>query len=354
MSFWFKMLKREFDEKPIACHFYVTDQCNLDCFYCSEYDNSVPHPSLQNLKTWIAKIKELGCIRIGLQGGEPLMHPDIVEVVRFCTELGLKTSMSTNGFLLSEKLIEELEEAGLGSLQLSVDRMTPIPSTRKSLKTIIPKIALLKKHSIPYHITGVLFKDSLDEARQVLEYGLTNHIPTHARLVHAGPNGYFDVERGDKENLDSLLDYQIKEKKNGKPVHTTAYLFDYQKSLLNGNKIDWTCVAGYKYFFVSAQGKFWLCSMNRRPNIDVMDVTPKLLKSYFHKKDCQDNCGVYCVISESLAYQNPVRFAAREAWDRAQGKLAGIKNSLMGRNEKPKTLKDNTTSTPESLKLLME
>ena len=69
MDFWVKMIKREFDTKPIACHLYVTDQCNLDCFYCTEYDNSVPHPSLEDLKKWLRKIKELGCIRIGLQGG---------------------------------------------------------------------------------------------------------------------------------------------------------------------------------------------------------------------------------------------------------------------------------------------
>ena len=49
MDFWVKMIKREFDTKPIACHLYVTDQCNLDCFYCTEYDNSVPHPSLEGV-----------------------------------------------------------------------------------------------------------------------------------------------------------------------------------------------------------------------------------------------------------------------------------------------------------------
>jgi MoaA/NifB/PqqE/SkfB family radical SAM enzyme len=345
-----KQIKREFDDKPIACHFYVTDQCNLDCFYCSEYDNSVPHPSLADLKKWIGKISELGCIRIGLQGGEPLMHPDIVEVVRHCKELGLRASMSTNGFLLNEKLIEQLEKAGLDSLQLSVDRMTPIPSTRKSLKTIIPKIAVLKKFSIPFNITGVLFNESIEEARKVLEYGLSHDIPTHARLVHAGPDGFYSVEPGDKENLDALLDFQIEQKKKGKKVYSTDYLFDYQKSLLFGEETDWTCVAGYKYFFVSAQGKFWLCSMNRQPNVDLMDVTPDLLRSYYHKKDCQTNCGVYCVVSESLAFKEPVRFAAREVRARLKGKLARLKNGKS--SEAPSLGDDDSSATSESLRVI--
>lgn len=329
MSYLLKMLKREFDTKPIAAQIYVTDQCNLDCFYCSEYDNSVPHPSLEDLKKWIGKIKDLGCVRIGLQGGEPLLHPNIVEIVRFCKSLGLRTSMSTNGFKLTQTLIEDFEEAGLDSLQISVDRMTPIPSTRKSVKTIIPKIELLKNSKLKFNITGVLFNESLKEAKQVLEYGFSEDIPIHARLVHAGPNGRYDVETGEKAALEKMLDFQIAAKKQGKKVHTTASLFNYQKSLLNKNNLDWTCVAGYKYLYVSAKGKFWLCCVNRQPNIDIMAVTPKILKSYFHKKECQDGCGIYCIVSESLANNHPLQFAAREVWDRVQSNTARLRARLI-------------------------
>ena len=225
MDLWVKMIKREFDTKPIACHLYVTDQCNLDCFYCTEYDNSVPHPSLEDLKKWLRKIKELGCIRIGLQGGEPLLHPDIVRIVQYCKALDLSTSMATNGFMLTPTLIQDLENAGLDSIQISVDRMTPIPSTRKSLKTIIPKLEVLKKSKLPFSISGVLFKETLIEARQMLDYGLSHGIPTHFRLVHAEPNGHFGVDPGEKDALKSLINFQMQEKKKGRKVgsfHETA------------------------------------------------------------------------------------------------------------------------------------
>ncbi len=93
--------KRLVDRKPLQCSLYVTDRCNLDCSYCTEYDNSVPHPPLADLKMWLRKIRELGTMRIALVGGEPLLHPDIVEVVRYCRELGFATSLTTNGFLLT-------------------------------------------------------------------------------------------------------------------------------------------------------------------------------------------------------------------------------------------------------------
>ncbi len=57
-------------------------------------------------------------------------------------------SMSTNGFLLNRELLADLEEAGLDQLQISVDRMTPIASTRKSMKSIVHKLDWFKESKI--------------------------------------------------------------------------------------------------------------------------------------------------------------------------------------------------------------
>src|SRR5437899_7667142 len=105
--------KRLFDRKPMQCSLYVTDRCNLDCAYCTEYDNSRPHPSLADLKKWIRKIRDLGTMRIALVGGEPLMHRDIVELVRCGRGLGFATSLLTNPFLLTRTLVGPLDDAAL-------------------------------------------------------------------------------------------------------------------------------------------------------------------------------------------------------------------------------------------------
>src|SRR5437899_10557645 len=91
--------KRLLDRKPLQCSLYVTDRCNLDCAYCTEYDKSRPHPSLGGLNKWILKMGGLSTMRIALVGGEPLVHPNIVELVRYCRELGVATSLTTNGAL---------------------------------------------------------------------------------------------------------------------------------------------------------------------------------------------------------------------------------------------------------------
>lgn len=97
---------RIFDTKPWAAHLYVTEQCNLDFHYCNDFNNSIPHPAVTDLKKWMDHIRELGVARIGFQGGEPLKHPDIVELVRYAKSLGFcNVSMSTNGFLLNRQLL---------------------------------------------------------------------------------------------------------------------------------------------------------------------------------------------------------------------------------------------------------
>ncbi|MDD9937028.1 MAG: radical SAM protein [Myxococcales bacterium] len=319
-------LSRVVDDQPWAAHLYVTDNCNLDCHYCNEYDNSVPHPETADLKRWMRKIRELGVARIGFQGGEPLLHPDIVELVRYAKSLGFfKVSMSSNAFLLKEEHIEAFERAGLDSLQISVDRMTPIESTKKSLKSVQHKLAWFEGSSIKLNVSGVLFNETLEEAAEVIEHCLEQDVSVHARVIHD------DIVNDRKlrlhpstEPLLRAVEHQAQLKAAGERIHTSWNILEYQKAMLEGRPMEWTCTAGYKYFFVSATGKFWLCSQVRTER-DIMDITPEILRSYNEPKDCQQGCGVYCTVDTSLAVNDPVAYLSREARGRAQSGLRKLR-----------------------------
>jgi MoaA/NifB/PqqE/SkfB family radical SAM enzyme len=272
---------------------------------------------LEELKQWIAKIRELGTMRIALVGGEPLLHPDIVELVRYCRQLGLATSLTTNGFLLTRDKLRALEEAGLQVMQISVDRMTPSPITKKSFKTILPKLDYFKDSTVSLHITGVLCEDTLAESSAVLETGLARGIPTEVRLVHADPKSFYRVQRGSPEALKNFIEWMIQRKENGEKIHTNRAVLDYQLSLLRGEPTEWTCMAGYKLFFVSAQGKFWECSMVKTEK-HIMDITPDDLFANYRKKPCQAGCGVYCAVSTSLLVDSPAKVVGKEIVARAK------------------------------------
>ena len=83
----------------------------------------------------------------------------------------------------------------------------------------------------------------------------------------------------------------------GEKIHTSEANLNYQRSLLLGEYVEWTCMAGYKLFFVSAE-KFWICSTAHGQHI--MDVTLNDLYANYRKKSCQEGCGVYFAVSDSL------------------------------------------------------
>lgn len=307
-------LLRIFDDKPWAAHLYVTEKCNLDCHYCNEYDNSLPHPPLPELRRWLAKIRELGVLRLGLQGGEPLMHPDIATVVRAAKELGfVKVSLATNGFLLTRPLLAELEEAGLDSMHVSVDRFTPVPSTRKSLKTVLHKLAWFETSRVRLSVSGVLFRESLEEMARLVDTCLDRGVAVQMRAVHDDLlAGRTLRDRASAERLLKLVEQQETLKRNGQKIHTNWNTLRYQKAMLHAEPVEWTCVAGYKYFFVSSTGRFWLCSQVRTDR-HILEITPQDLLAYAGPKDCQAGCGVYCTVDTSLKVSHPLRYARIEA-----------------------------------------
>jgi len=202
-------------------------------------------------------------------------------------------------------------------MQISVDRMTPSPITKKSFKTILPKLDYFRDSKISLHITGVICADTLPESRAVLETGLSRGIPTEVRLVHADPLRRFRVDRGPREELERFIDSMIERKRRGEKIHTSEAILNYQRSLLRGEHVEWTCMAGYKLFFVSAQGKFWICSMVHT-NKHIMDVTLDDLYANYRKKSCQEGCGVYCAVGTSLLVEKPVQVLGKELVARAK------------------------------------
>lgn len=112
----------------------LTDRCNLRCTYCMPADG-VPWLAKQNILSTdeierVAGIlARLGIVEVRLTGGEPLLRPDLVEVVRRLAliegENGpLQVSLTTNGIRL-ERVIDDLVAAGLERLNISIDTVRP-------------------------------------------------------------------------------------------------------------------------------------------------------------------------------------------------------------------------------------
>ena len=144
---------RLFDRKPLQCSLYLTDNCNLDCSYCTEYDNSKPHPKLEDLKLWIRKIRDLGTMRIALVAAN-------LSPIRMWSRSSaiaanwIRHQPNDQRLPPDAKTIEgtgRSRPAGDADQRRSYDASL---ITKKSFKTILPKLDYFKDSKISVHITG--------------------------------------------------------------------------------------------------------------------------------------------------------------------------------------------------------
>ena len=108
----------------------VTDHCNLNCIYCS-VNSMIPlkHEdilSYEEIETLVSVAADMGINKVRLTGGEPLMRPHFTTLVRMIAGIeGIDDiSLTTNGILLA-RYAEELKEAGLNRVNISLDTLKP-------------------------------------------------------------------------------------------------------------------------------------------------------------------------------------------------------------------------------------
>jgi radical SAM protein with 4Fe4S-binding SPASM domain len=111
---------------PETIHFSVTGRCDqacTGCFYSARPGSAVaaqdaPWPLFERV---VLEAEQARVFQIALGGGEPLLHPRLVDMVRLARERSIVPNLTTNGNLLTPQVAHELKEAGLGQAQISLN-----------------------------------------------------------------------------------------------------------------------------------------------------------------------------------------------------------------------------------------
>jgi pyruvate-formate lyase-activating enzyme len=99
-----------------------TAQCNLNCYGCYRKNIKNSHKSIEEVKReldFFQSVRKSDCISIA--GGDPLIYPDIVELVAEIKSRGLKPIINTNGIALTDELLNELHNAGVFGFTFHID-----------------------------------------------------------------------------------------------------------------------------------------------------------------------------------------------------------------------------------------
>ncbi|MBN8704588.1 MAG: radical SAM protein [Bacteroidetes bacterium] len=90
--------------KPILANYYVTNKCNASCDFCDIWEDfKSPFINLDDAEKNLTDLKKLGVKVIDFTGGEPLLHPNIDELLRMAKSKGFLTTITSNGLLYPKK-----------------------------------------------------------------------------------------------------------------------------------------------------------------------------------------------------------------------------------------------------------
>lgn len=250
----FKVTSRWPHQNSIKVEWNLGKRCNYDCSYCpsSIHDNSSPHTDIEILKSAVDKLVTLGKpIRISFTGGEPTVHPQFRELLKYCKHVGVSwISVTTNGTLPYEFYSTLPIEQLVFSVHFEYDWLR-VGNTLKKVNdaTSISVIAQLMAHH-----------DHMDNVQLARAVAITDNIPSTVRRIRwtEGDHDLFDDMRYHPDDLKWIKEQESTVKGNcvidaGSSNERIIHANDVIKLHLNKYK-GWSCNAGLESLMINWDG----------------------------------------------------------------------------------------------------
>jgi MoaA/NifB/PqqE/SkfB family radical SAM enzyme len=258
-----------FAQRPIVVSFEVTDACTCYCKHC---DHGGPRDTSHDLKPPEYK-KYMEVLRpcvVQISGGEPLMRPDLTEVVRSIkTDSGLPfIILVSNWSLMTEERYVQLRKAGVDEFCVSLDfpderhdEFRGLPGLYRHLSTVVPKVAALGYDDIVLNncITSSNVEEINSVADKAAEWGVNINYSAYSPL-RTGCRDYFLNSQEQHTILDRGLQ-RLKERMNRSHwiTNNETTLDATREYFVRGGTP--ACKAGLRWLVVTSDGYLQPCSM---------------------------------------------------------------------------------------------
>ena len=292
MQSWRMIAKALLSTKhPLLAHIIPMRRCNLSCTYCNEFDDFSKPVPLDEMCRRIDWLGSFGTSVITISGGEPLLHPDLDEIIRRIRHNGAIAGIITNGYLLTADRIERFNRAGLEFLQISIDNVQPDDVSKKSLKVLDQKLKLLAEHAdFHVNINSVLGSgiNHPDDALVVAQRAVALGFSSTVGIIHDGNGQLRPLDAHEREIFEKIMSL-------GK--RSFSRVNSFQHNIAAGRENTWRCRAGSRYLYICENGLVHYCSQQRGyPGIPLSEYsTERRHREFYTKKTCAPRCTVSCV-----------------------------------------------------------
>jgi MoaA/NifB/PqqE/SkfB family radical SAM enzyme len=260
---------------PAICNISVTNVCNATCDFCNyAYDkNIVTHRAYIDVENYDRALDILyrrGIRYLTFQGGEPLLHPRITDMVAMATGRGMGPALVTNGWLLPKKL-EALARAGLRTIFISIDSASAVDHERnRGLKGVCERIAKANRRMAALGMTplaSVTMSKLIGDYRRLVpflqELGFAAVSFSYPRKAALGSSSLVYSEESDLVDFtpEQLVEAfrAVDALRETFPVHNPKpSLLDMQRHA-RGEAESFPCFGGYKHFYMDWKLDIYRC-----------------------------------------------------------------------------------------------
>jgi len=174
----------QFSKLPVLSELALTYKCNLQCKFCYAGCNCTVNPtgsndelSLDEFKAIIKSIYEESRVpSISFTGGEPTLRPKtLIACIRYAKSLRMRVNLITNGTQITVEYAKNLKDAGLDSVQVSIEGVTAethdkLVKQKGAFEKSLHAISLFKEFGIHVHTNSTLNKHNFKESKLLPEF----------------------------------------------------------------------------------------------------------------------------------------------------------------------------------------
>jgi AdoMet-dependent heme synthase len=237
--------QEEFVPKWIAWE--VTRRCNLRCVHCrssSELSSAAGGFDTARALKFLDELAAYAKPVLVLSGGEPLLRPDLWQIAKHGTDLGLRMCIATNGLLVDDAACENMKASGIRMVSLSLDGATAkshddFRQSPGAFDATVRAAKTLRKHGLPFLVNSSFTKRNQDEVPQV--YALAKELGAKAwymfMIVPTGRGADIMNELVATEDYNKLLDWHYEtEKEETEMLMRPTCAPHYYRVVLQKNK----------------------------------------------------------------------------------------------------------------------
>lgn len=193
-----------------------TAKCNLHCDGCYRKNENNSHKSLSVIREELNTFNRLRkCDGVSIAGGDPLLHPEIVDIVKMTKEMGLKPIVNTNGLALDKKLLHELYKAGVYGFTFHIDSKQGRPEWKNKNELELNELRyhyarmLADEGNISCAFNSTVYEDTMQYVPEMAKWAEKNIDIVQVMvfiLYRAVNNNRVDFYLGPKKiNMDNLV-----------------------------------------------------------------------------------------------------------------------------------------------------